>query len=193
MTALILTADQAKEARTTLNLSQGKVATDLGINRSYLSQFESGRRILDNSTLSKLREYYEDEGYDFWPEPNQSTERAGRAMSQGSEGAPIRVLDGFVVPPAFPDAEADEILNEYANNKAKIVELCGKAVPLLTFFDDYDEQALRYMARQYLLIEQLHGNNDVLTCDGEDGKRTVGCSLKKSLDSALGLGSAGDA
>lgn len=37
MLNLILTADQAKKARSNLGLSQGKVAGVIGVNRSYLS------------------------------------------------------------------------------------------------------------------------------------------------------------
>jgi transcriptional regulator with XRE-family HTH domain len=58
----VLTAQKAKSARNAAQLSQGKVATDLGINRSYLSLFESGKYVLDDNTLAQLRDYYQDHG-----------------------------------------------------------------------------------------------------------------------------------
>lgn len=53
------TPPQAKTARVAAQLSQGRVASDIGINRSDLSQFESGKYLLDDSTLNRLRDYYQ--------------------------------------------------------------------------------------------------------------------------------------
>lgn len=59
---MILTPETAKAARQKINLSQGKVAADLGINRAYLSHFESGKHLFDTSVLLSLRRYYEKNG-----------------------------------------------------------------------------------------------------------------------------------
>ncbi|NKB31789.1 MAG: helix-turn-helix domain-containing protein [Pseudomonadales bacterium] len=40
----ILTGQDLKSARESLNLLQAKIAKDIGLNRSYLSQFESEQR-----------------------------------------------------------------------------------------------------------------------------------------------------
>ncbi|SEP38842.1 hypothetical protein SAMN05216316_2735 [Nitrosovibrio sp. Nv6] len=53
-----LTAQQAKTARVNAQLSRGRVASDFGINRSYLCQFESGKLLFDDATLNRLRDYY---------------------------------------------------------------------------------------------------------------------------------------
>ncbi|MDQ3187084.1 MAG: helix-turn-helix domain-containing protein [Pseudomonadota bacterium] len=53
-----LTPQQAKAAGGNAQLSQGRVASNIGINRSYLSQFEPGKYLLDDATLIRLRDYY---------------------------------------------------------------------------------------------------------------------------------------
>ena len=68
----VMTAQQAKSARSAAHFSQGKVATDLGINRSYLSLFESGKYVLDDSTLTQLRDYYQDHGVNLDGAPSAS-------------------------------------------------------------------------------------------------------------------------
>ncbi len=65
MNNLILAASQAKQARSELQLSQGNVVGYLGVNRTYLSQFENGRYLFDDTLLEKLRDYHEGEGYEF--------------------------------------------------------------------------------------------------------------------------------
>lgn len=51
MKNVILTANLAKSARIELHLSQGKVAGDLDISRTYLSQFENGRYLFDDGGI----------------------------------------------------------------------------------------------------------------------------------------------
>src|SRR3569833_4745641 len=62
---ITLTPEVAIGARQKTLLSQDKVATDLGINRAYLSLFESGKYLFDECLLSSLRAYYEEKGYVF--------------------------------------------------------------------------------------------------------------------------------
>lgn len=57
----VITPNQSREARRELGFSQADVATAVGINRAYLSDFESGNLIrLTKSQLRKLRGHYED-------------------------------------------------------------------------------------------------------------------------------------
>lgn len=53
----ILTPDQFRTLRLKAGLSQAKIARDLSITRSYLSQFENGRYQFDQSVLLELRDY----------------------------------------------------------------------------------------------------------------------------------------
>ena len=75
-----MTPHEAKTAREALALSQSRVATEIGINRTYVSLFEAGRYILDDASISKLQSLYEAHGYDF-----------GNAAAQNNSVQPTRV------------------------------------------------------------------------------------------------------
>src|SRR5713101_9558494 len=120
----VLTAQQAKHARSAAQLSQGKVATDLGINRSYLSLFESGKYVLDDNTLTQLRDYYEDHRVSLDDAPSAPDNAKTIPASTTGHGAHLR--DGFLLPDAIDDDEADALLTEYAENRAKISALCAE-------------------------------------------------------------------
>jgi transcriptional regulator with XRE-family HTH domain len=103
METTILSSSQASKARLSLSISQGKLASDLGINRSYLSQFESGKRLLNDDVLIVLREYFENNGYLFDDIPD-------------SQNNIVTTMDGFVIPEAIGVDEANITLSEYAEN-----------------------------------------------------------------------------
>lgn len=57
----IITPAQSREARRELGVSQADVATAVGINRAYVSDYESGNlNRLTNGQLRKLRSHYEE-------------------------------------------------------------------------------------------------------------------------------------
>ncbi|MDF0379365.1 helix-turn-helix domain-containing protein [Methylophilus sp. YYY-1] len=57
----IITAQQSRDARRELGLSQAEVAKQLDLNRQYLSEFETGFSTrLTSSQLKKLRTFYEE-------------------------------------------------------------------------------------------------------------------------------------
>ena len=57
----ILTAQQSRDARRELGLSQADITNALGFTRQYISEFETGFSTrLTNSQLKKLRAFYED-------------------------------------------------------------------------------------------------------------------------------------
>src|SRR5258708_15678370 len=111
----VLTAQQAKSARSAAHLSQGKVATDLGINRSYLSLFESGKYVLDDNTLAQLRDYYQDHGVNLDTTPDAPGNAKPIPASTASTGARLR--DCFLLLDAMDDDEADAVLTEDTENR----------------------------------------------------------------------------
>lgn len=164
MLQTILSSQQAKKAREALGLSQGKVATNLQINRSYLSQFESGKRLFSDEDLNLLRQHYENLGFDFDDSPTIS-------------GNGIHVIDGFAIPPLIYDAEADDILTEYAENKVKLQRLSVQKIKSGLFGIDEEDIAektreiLRLMAKNYSLVEQLHGHETITPCHFTEMKK----------------------
>jgi transcriptional regulator with XRE-family HTH domain len=170
----ILTAEQAKRARGALGLSQGRVASAVDLNRTYLSQFENGRYVLPDSVLQRLRDYYERQGHAF-ERLDMPSEAVGCGVREGRQSEfeahdrpRARVMDGFVVPEQVDDSEADALLTEYAENVAKIRALWSS--PLKKGFfggvdvedrDRRERAVLALMARNYALVEQLHGHEAV--------------------------------
>ena len=116
------TPQQAKTARVTAQLSQGRVASDAGINRSYLSQFESGKYLFDDATLVRLRDYYLKHGGRF-----ESVIHPASAQSKGDgeESKTLRLRDGFLLPPEAEEDHVDGLLNEYSENRRRIVDSCN--------------------------------------------------------------------
>lgn len=167
-----LTAQQAKQARTDAQLSQAKVAQDLNLNRSYLSQFESGKYVFDDATLEALRDYYIEQGLESLATTQPESDNINQA---------IRLKDGFMLPDALPDDEAEELMTEYTDNRNEIKRLFSKPVKRGFFGIDPDkvEQQLNraqyLMAQNYLIIEQLHGHDIVpLPKTGDQQKDKIG-------------------
>lgn len=192
MNNVILSATDAKQARMVLQLSQGKVAGHLGVNRTYLSQFENGRYLFNDALLEKLRDYYEEEGYQFNDDALEPRNPAAPGMDeinahQQHKGYHQKTIDGFVIPDSLDFSEADAILSEYAENGRRIAEICNSSPKsgLLFGLDEEDleermREALVLMARNYALIEQLHGHATVFPVDKEE-KSTVGDYLGASF------------
>jgi transcriptional regulator with XRE-family HTH domain len=157
METTILSSSQASKARLSLSISQGKLASDLGINRSYLSQFESGKRLLNDDVLIVLREYFENNGYLFDDIPD-------------SQNNIVTTMDGFVIPEAIGVDEANITLSEYAENFELIKSLSEVQINFESGFfsdDQIDEKdkliktrkVLCLMARNFLLVTKLHGKD----------------------------------
>ncbi len=169
----IISSKQAKQARIELGLSQGKVSTDLGINRSYLSQFESGKYLFSDNDLNKIKTYYSENGFEF---PELAVELDGEFPDIDSE-PPCRVIDGFVVPDHMFEDTVEELLSEYAENKAEIDGIASEPVKSgLIFSIDHEHCESRFMrvielmARNYTLIESIQGHAVLLPCSPEDAE-----------------------
>lgn len=141
------------------------------MNRAYLSQFETGRRLLDDEQLRKLRAYYEELGHVFsgvekpesFPEETPDGWHAGDPEDDDFEGRPARVMDGFVVPAGVLEDDADTLLTEYATNTRRLRELANQRLERGFFGGVSDEsrrqaqEVLRLMARTCVLIQALQG------------------------------------
>ncbi len=196
----ILTAQQAKNARSAARLSQGKVATDLGINRSYLSLFESGKYVLDDNTLTQLRDYYQDHSVHLDGTSN------GRTIPASTPTENARLRDGFLLTDAMDDDEADALLTEYAENREKISALCAEDLTKGFFSSlfgvDSDDAAehvnkvLTLMARNFAIVEQLQGHDTAslpTRVDAKREKRTTGDFVNTRFSETLELRDVGAA
>ena len=194
----ILTASEAKQARLSLGVSQGSVATELNINRSYLSLFEGEKYLFDDNTLNALRGLYEDKGHSFSGGELTEDEPFWSEDDMEFELPRYRVIDGIEVSFAMNDSQVDELLSERIDNAKMIREICArKAKPGLFNFvfgdidqDDLDEQmekVVMLLARNEIIVQKIHGHFDYMGTDDDSKKSeiTVGSSLAaKFLDYA---------
>lgn len=156
----ILTNTRAIDARATLNLSQAKVAKDIGLSRAYLSQFESGKRILEDRWLQALSNYYEELGWG----PD-----AAPVVNQPKSNESLRVRDGFQIVAHLSDAQIEELLNEYYDNQVKIDDLSSAAAPKGMFLGLCEERASKTVFElmcltclQDQIIRALRGHDSVI-------------------------------
>lgn len=163
MYSTILTPDDAKQARAAVGLSQSKVAQATGISRTSLALFEVKKYLLDDDTLTNLKQFYQDAGYDFsdnstvkqpvsTPEPvNNSPEATGH-----------RLMDGYAIPAGFPEDEAESILFEIGANDLEISELSSQKSGMNWWTEkpktDGVNRLLALHARNYVLTRRLQGH-----------------------------------
>jgi transcriptional regulator with XRE-family HTH domain len=156
----IISPVQAVSAREELNLSQAKVASDTGISRPYLSQFEGGKRILEDAKQQVLLDYYTGYGW-MYPEPIFE--------ERDNDLLPYIIRDGFAVPESIHNQELEDLLTEHYENAEKIEKLKLTAVKRGSWLGKIDKehanfiwlQVMMLTARQYTIKQLLHGQLDV--------------------------------
>ncbi|BFM16334.1 hypothetical protein R50073_25170 [Maricurvus nonylphenolicus] len=161
---MYMTPDMASEARQSLNLSQAKAAKETGINRAYLSQFESGKRVLEDNLLETLSTYYVSQGWQ--PTPEQAKAPVEQLINNDKHS--LNIADGFVVSSeATAEFILEELLDEYYENSDEIASLQETELER-GFFGGLDSdsamrqsmRALLLMARQFQIKQILHGHHE---------------------------------
>ena len=175
MSNIVLTPGDSKKARAYLNLSQAKAASGAGINRAYLSQFESGTRILDEATSHKLSDLYISEG---WVDSFEEEEE-----ELGIKQCAFQFRDGFVLPSQLLPEDIDRLLGEYQDNLTEIKNQIQLKASFTFLFRDLDDgetlvranKLLMLMARNFSIVTQLHGQNLVIPMEKKTGEiKTLG-------------------
>jgi len=180
----------SKDAREMLSLSQSVVARGAEMNRSYLSQWENETKILPDSTLVRLHDYYESMGYAF-PEVAdiaQELVQAAPAAPAAPAASPAPgialpgntyLVDGHLIPKAIRPGVVENILEEIHAGEILVAEFLGDTTevePVVTegsfFFegevDDTPVEIQRaaalavmaVLAKNYLLLKQLRGDDE---------------------------------
>lgn len=193
---MIISAQQSRDARRELGLSQAEVAKSIDINRQYLSEYETGfsKRLTDGQ-LKKLRSFYESEIH----KANESGEKISITFGNQSEPSlikenplPISQITLAISHLAIDDKLSEDQIKQIIQ---KIVENDDAAAELMTeqaqsgFLNDWHEntdatlkELFGRFAENYVLIRHLQGRH-VLTIDEQASItpiKTVG-DLFKSL------------
>ena len=174
MFEIILTPDAAKQARAVVGLSQSKVAQATGVSRTSLALFEVNKYLLDDDTLTKLKQFYQDAGVDF--PVNSTVEQpvsAPEPVTDTLEETGLRLMDGYAIPAGFPEDEAESILSEIGANDFEINELFNQKSGVGWLSGEPKKEGLNILlklhARNYVLTRRLQGhallNKEVRTED----------------------------
>lgn len=166
-----ITAQQSRDARRELGLSQADVTKALGFNRQYISEWETGHSSrLTNTQLKKLRSFYEEK----ITEENASGETITLTFGANTSEKPPAAVENytakritFPVADGVPDEVFVSTLDTISGNDKRLVELLTSTIVRdETMFDSGELsqatlEALREgfsrLAANYLLIRSLTG------------------------------------
>ncbi|MFL0797053.1 MAG: helix-turn-helix domain-containing protein [Cellvibrionaceae bacterium] len=188
---MIFTPKQAIEAREQVSMSQAKVAREVGLARSYLSEFESNKRVLTDNWQTTLRDYYLSQGWA--PSEGGNEEVPVKASLKDNLG--YVVSDGFVIAQdVFTRYDVNSLLDEYYENLETLDELKGVELERGFFGgfirDDMYRKGFRALAlagRQQEIISILHGSfkphGKKVSLDDEDSICTAGDMLAAVISS----------
>lgn len=186
---MFLTPNQSIEAREQLNLSQAMVAQETEINRSYLSQFESSKRVLEDPLREKLTRYYTERGW------KPSTNFTAKQMLN-SDNHQLTLKDGIMVSAQLPEKMQEDLLNEMYELETEIETRLAKSAPRLLFGGLDEEDCVRYsirpillMCRQREIVKILQGRvtGPYSDSDGKNPKsiNTIGDYVEALMKSAV--------
>jgi len=118
-----------KQAREKLGLSQTSVSKETGLNRTYLSRFESGVQILPDHNLQDLQDHYAAMGFDF----SEIADTENDHQEPNEDGMPTvprencTIIDGFLIPDGISSLEVEELLDELRHHEDFIESELKKA------------------------------------------------------------------
>ncbi len=186
---MYITPDQSIKAREQLSMSQSKAASAVGINRAYLSEFESSKRVLEDHAMDKLTRFYKEQGWK--PDVNVPV-----AQSLNSDKHGLTLVDGMVVGANVPKNVQEQLLAEMYELETEIEELMERPVKQLLFggLDENDSlsrsiRPLLLMCRQNEIKKILQGRIDgpYSEANGSDRKsiNTIGDYIEATMKNAV--------
>lgn len=149
---LALSPNESRAARNFLGLSQAQAATKSNLPAHKLKRFETGTYVPDSQFLENLREFFEEEGYNFHDEDapgakakargdvfpagvvgTSASDTSGTAgFPQENQGKPGRALTAQLqfmrIAPALEDEQIDRILECIDANEGAVAAALGAAV-----------------------------------------------------------------
>lgn len=175
----ILSRQDFSEAVVRLRLNVSEIAKELGIPRTYLSEFRNGDRQLRPEHLAKLRDYFEAKGIEFTEEEEPAATAQGHepdAVEQQTTDVILDPLAGreevtrallavrhFAIDPKLTPDQISLVLDRMAENEQEVKNLLSEKVEegLLSDWSESTEGYLREIfgkfGENYLLFRQLQG------------------------------------
>ncbi len=156
----IITPTQAKSSRLQLGISQNKVATETGLSRPYLCNFELGKYNPNKEFKETLKAYYAKEGVIF-------------KQKQYDEVMTIKPINGIIPDINYVSyAEAENIMEDITDFNSKLFDLSEQPLPTKddgVIFEKIvidDDEVMRLvndtilkMAKAYLDIMSITGEH----------------------------------
>lgn len=166
----ILSLADFNHAVVKLRLNVTEVAKELGIPRTYLSEFRNGDRVLRPEHLAKIRDYFETKGIEFTDEVEAATP-AAQSPSVASHSprldAALKVEHFFPLSNNIPDEVIGNAMDIMEENDARLaVLLKTKAEHETGFFGDGDlteetqaalQETFALLAGNYVIFRMLRG------------------------------------
>ena len=174
-----------KQAREKLGLSQASVSRETGINRSYLSRFESGVQLLSDANLQALQDHYATTGFDF----SSAADTTDDEQQLNDYGNPevlresVTILDGFQIPEDLLAVDAEELLTELERNEEYIRSQLITTPKIGLFGVDQDDLIHKLMLiglhglRCYSIVQELQGKEQVFS--KLNGDTEIDLSIKR--------------
>lgn len=198
---LALSPNESRAARNYLGLSQAQAATKSNLPAHKLKRFEAGNYVPDGQFLEDLREFFEQEGYNFHDEraPGAKARANGDVFPAGvigspsddgeetagspleNQGKPRRALKAQlqymrITPELQPD-QVDRIFDCIESNE-EALEAARSTPAAQGLFGGFDGPtqvralaALRLLAENGLLYARLMGREPLPVVTGQDGAK----------------------
>lgn len=198
---LALSPNESRAARNYLGLSQAQAASKSNLPAHKLKRFEAGNYVPDGQFLEDLREFFEQEGYNFHDErapgakarangdvfpagvigsPSDDDEETAGSPSE-NQGKPRRALKAQlqymrITPELQPD-QVDRIFDCIESNE-EALEAARSTPAAQGLFGGFDGPtqvralaALRLLAENGLLYARLMGREPLPVVTGQDGAK----------------------
>lgn len=151
-----ITSEEARRARTSLDLSQSNISGAIGVHRTKYALFEVKRYIFTEKEQITLRKHFESLGYVFPERPSVNKPPPPQ----------FRLMKGIAVPNRIPTKKANEALLQVSQNDDYIGSKSKEVAGLHWFTDEPKTEAaneiIELMAFNYSHLRWLMGSNDLI-------------------------------
>lgn len=175
----LITAEEARRARTSLYLSQSKISGAIGVHRTKYALFEVKRYIFTEKEQLTLKKHFESLRYVFPERPTMKKPPSPK----------FRIIKGIAVPNRISTEKANKALAQVSKNDDYIESKTDEVAGLHWFTDELKPEAankmIELMAYNYCHLRWLMGLDrlvgDDFSADMEPEETTNGAIVNERL------------